>query len=99
MRLAAQHSLVSWEDRARLNPAYVHAAIEAARIFVRVHDNPALKNPQTGPGLSMKLSFNLSGTDGCNRSTHRRRKEGEEEGEEGGSEGPRRPEEGSRLNQ
>lgn len=51
MRLAAQHSLVSWEDRARSNPAYVHAAIEAARIFVRIHDNPALKNPQTGSGL------------------------------------------------
>ena len=51
MRLAAQHSLVSWEDRARSHPAYVHAAIEAARIFVRIHDSPALKNPQTGSGL------------------------------------------------
>lgn len=51
MRLAAQHSLVSWEDRARSNPAYVHAAIEAARIFVRTHDDPVLKNPQNSPGL------------------------------------------------
>lgn len=50
MRLAAQHSLVSWEDRARSHPAYVHAAIEAARIFVRVHDDPALKNTQGGSG-------------------------------------------------
>ena len=51
MRLAAQHSLVLWEDRARSHPAYVHAAIEAARIFVRVHDDPALKDAQSGPGL------------------------------------------------
>ncbi|KAF9788345.1 NMDA receptor-regulated protein 1a [Thelephora terrestris] len=43
-------NLVSWEDRARLNPAYVHAAIEAARIFVRVHDDPALKNHQGSSG-------------------------------------------------
>lgn len=50
MRLAAQHSLVSWEDRARSHPAYVHAAIEAARIFIHLHDNPALKRPQGGSG-------------------------------------------------
>jgi len=43
-------NLVSWEDRARSHPAYVHAAIEAARILVRVHDNPALKNSQGGSG-------------------------------------------------
>jgi hypothetical protein len=97
MRLAAQHSLVSWEDRARSNPAYVHAAIEAARIFVRVHDNPALKNPQTGSGLSRKLSLSISGADGYHRSTYRRRKESEEEGKKGGPEGPRRPEEGCHL--
>jgi hypothetical protein len=97
MRLAAQHSLVSWEDRARSNPAYVHAAIEAARIFVRIHDNPALKNPHPGSGLSRKLGLNISGAYGCHRSTHRRGKEGEEEGKKGGSEGPRRPEEGSHL--
>jgi len=97
MRLAAQHSLVSWEDRARSNPAYVHAAIEAARIFVRVHDNPALKNRQTDSGLSRKLSLNIFRADGCHRSAYRCRKEGEEEGEKGGSEGPRRPKEASHL--
>ena len=62
MRLAAQHSLVSWEDRARSNPAYVHAAIEAARIFVRIHDNPTLKRPQAGSGLLMGLDLSFSGS-------------------------------------
>ncbi|KAF9652586.1 N-terminal acetyltransferase A, auxiliary subunit [Thelephora ganbajun] len=43
-------NLVSWEDQARSHPAHVHAAIEGARIFVRVHDNPALRNPQASSG-------------------------------------------------
>jgi len=62
MHLTAQYSLVSWEDRARSNPAYVHAAIEAARIFVRVHDNPALRNPQAGSGSSRELNRNVLGS-------------------------------------
>ena len=97
MRLAAQHSLVSWEDRARSNPAYVHAAIEAARIFVRVHDKPALRNPQSGSGLSRNLSLDISGADDRYRPAHRRGKEGKEEGKKSGSEGPRGSEEGGHL--
>ncbi|KAI0674538.1 NMDA receptor-regulated protein 1a [Trametes maxima] len=35
-------NLLKWEDTLRSHPAYVHAAIEASRILVRLHDEPSL---------------------------------------------------------
>ncbi|PCH44761.1 N-terminal acetyltransferase A auxiliary subunit [Wolfiporia cocos MD-104 SS10] len=34
--------LVKWEDRLRSHPAYVHAAITASQIYVRLHDDPSI---------------------------------------------------------
>ncbi|PIL27725.1 hypothetical protein GSI_10878 [Ganoderma sinense ZZ0214-1] len=35
-------NLIQWEDTLRSHPAYVHSAIEASRILVRVYDDPKL---------------------------------------------------------
>ncbi|KAI0371305.1 NMDA receptor-regulated protein 1a [Pilatotrama ljubarskyi] len=35
-------NLLKWEDTLRSHPSYVHAAIEASRILVRLHDDPSL---------------------------------------------------------
>ncbi|KAH9849573.1 NMDA receptor-regulated protein 1a [Lenzites betulinus] len=37
-------NLLKWEDTLRSHPAYVHAAIEASRILVRLHDDPSIAN-------------------------------------------------------
>ncbi|EMD34697.1 hypothetical protein CERSUDRAFT_86122 [Gelatoporia subvermispora B] len=34
--------LIEWEDRLRSHPAYVHSAIEASQILIRLHDDPSL---------------------------------------------------------
>ncbi|KAI0766255.1 NMDA receptor-regulated protein 1-domain-containing protein [Irpex lacteus] len=35
-------NMVTWEDRLRSHPAYVHAAIAASEIYVQLHDDPSL---------------------------------------------------------
>ncbi|OJT12705.1 N-alpha-acetyltransferase 16, NatA auxiliary subunit [Trametes pubescens] len=35
-------NLLKWEDTLRSHPQYVHAAIEASRILVRLHDDPSI---------------------------------------------------------
>ncbi|KAH9941133.1 N-terminal acetyltransferase A, auxiliary subunit [Epithele typhae] len=40
-------NMIAWEDTLRSHPAYVHAAIEASRILVKVHDNPSLASKPT----------------------------------------------------
>jgi len=45
-------SLITWEDQLRSHPAYIHSAVEASRIFVGVHDNPALLNSQATIGAA-----------------------------------------------
>ncbi|TFK86666.1 N-terminal acetyltransferase A, auxiliary subunit [Polyporus arcularius HHB13444] len=35
-------NLLQWEDNLRSHPAYVHSAIEASRILVKVHDEPSI---------------------------------------------------------
>ncbi|KAK2461025.1 hypothetical protein APHAL10511_006966 [Amanita phalloides] len=37
--------LLTWEDQVRKHPAYVTSVINAAQIFVAVHDTPSLANP------------------------------------------------------
>ncbi|KAJ6449420.1 NMDA receptor-regulated protein 1-domain-containing protein [Mycena vitilis] len=40
-------NLLTWEDNLRSHPAYVKAALAAARIFVAVHDDPTIGTAQT----------------------------------------------------
>ncbi|KDQ60157.1 hypothetical protein JAAARDRAFT_174177 [Jaapia argillacea MUCL 33604] len=35
-------NLVEWEDQVRSHPAYIHAALGASRIYIRLHDDPSL---------------------------------------------------------
>ncbi|KAI0084740.1 NMDA receptor-regulated protein 1-domain-containing protein [Irpex rosettiformis] len=35
-------NMITWEDRLRSHPAYVHAAIAASEIYVQLHDDPSL---------------------------------------------------------
>ncbi|OSD08807.1 NMDA receptor-regulated protein 1a [Trametes coccinea BRFM310] len=44
---------LKWEDTLRSHPAYVHAAINASRILVRLHDDPSLA---TKPASQSHLS-------------------------------------------
>ncbi|KII91268.1 hypothetical protein PLICRDRAFT_38004 [Plicaturopsis crispa FD-325 SS-3] len=44
--------LITWEDHLRSHPAYVSAALNAARIWVAIHDNPSLAKGASGPGLT-----------------------------------------------
>ncbi|TBU45151.1 N-terminal acetyltransferase A, auxiliary subunit [Dichomitus squalens] len=46
-------NLIKWEDNLRSHPAYVHSAIEASRILVKVHDDPSLA---TKPSSESELS-------------------------------------------
>ncbi|KDQ22405.1 hypothetical protein PLEOSDRAFT_1109515 [Pleurotus ostreatus PC15] len=46
-------NLLAWEDRLRSHPAYVTAALQASRIFVKVHDDPSLI---TAASSSVRLS-------------------------------------------
>ncbi|KZT00643.1 NMDA receptor-regulated protein 1a [Laetiporus sulphureus 93-53] len=42
--------LIVWEDHLRSHPAYVHTAIAASKIYVRLHDNPSLTSTLTSNG-------------------------------------------------
>ncbi|KAI8986666.1 NMDA receptor-regulated protein 1a [Trametes punicea] len=46
-------NMLKWEDTLRSHPAYVHAAIAASRILVRVHDDPTVT---TKPASQSHLS-------------------------------------------
>ncbi|KAL0958131.1 hypothetical protein HGRIS_000299 [Hohenbuehelia grisea] len=46
-------NLLKWEDQLRSHPAYVIAALQASRIYVAVHDNPAVL---TAAAASVRLS-------------------------------------------
>ncbi|KAI0938433.1 hypothetical protein AcW1_001835 [Taiwanofungus camphoratus] len=35
-------NLMTWEDHLRSHPAYIHTAIAASKIYIRLHDNPSL---------------------------------------------------------
>ncbi|KAH9928580.1 NMDA receptor-regulated protein 1a [Amylocystis lapponica] len=39
--------LISWEDQLRSHPAYIHTAIAASQVYVRVYDNPSLASAST----------------------------------------------------
>ncbi|RPD56962.1 NMDA receptor-regulated protein 1a [Lentinus tigrinus ALCF2SS1-7] len=41
-------NLIQWEDKLRSHPAYVHSAIEASRILVKVHDEPSIAAKSNG---------------------------------------------------
>ncbi|KAI0711428.1 NMDA receptor-regulated protein 1a [Earliella scabrosa] len=45
-------NLIKWEDNLRSHPAYVHSAIEASRILVKVHDDPSIATKSTQAQLS-----------------------------------------------
>ncbi|KAI0747030.1 NMDA receptor-regulated protein 1a [Daedaleopsis nitida] len=38
-------NLIKWEDTLRSHSAYIHSAIEASRILVKVHDDPSIAKP------------------------------------------------------
>ncbi|KAF8639266.1 hypothetical protein AX16_010338 [Volvariella volvacea WC 439] len=40
-------SMLKWEDKLRSHPAYIQAALAAARIFISVFDNPSLAKSST----------------------------------------------------
>ncbi|KAG8885365.1 hypothetical protein FRB97_001440 [Tulasnella sp. 331] len=40
--LTQPFSLLRWEDNAKSHPAYVSSALSAARIYIRIYDDPAL---------------------------------------------------------
>ncbi|CDO77958.1 hypothetical protein BN946_scf184971.g8 [Trametes cinnabarina] len=46
-------NMLKWEDTLRSHPAYVHAAVNASRILVRLHDDPSLA---TKPASQSHLS-------------------------------------------
>ncbi|EPQ53593.1 N-terminal acetyltransferase A, auxiliary subunit [Gloeophyllum trabeum ATCC 11539] len=41
--------MIHWEDQLRSNPAYVHAALAASQVYIRLHDDPALVASLTAP--------------------------------------------------
>ncbi|KAH9835381.1 NMDA receptor-regulated protein 1a [Rhodofomes roseus] len=45
--------MISWEDRLRSHPAYIHTAINASKIWVQLHDDPSIaKSNSPGAGFS-----------------------------------------------
>ncbi|GBE89082.1 N-terminal acetyltransferase A complex subunit nat1 [Sparassis crispa] len=42
--------LISWEDHLRSHPAYIHTALAASRIYIRLHDDPSLASSSTSTG-------------------------------------------------
>lgn len=39
-----------WDDELRWNPIYTRAAVNASKIYLRLHDTPGLAAEQTAPG-------------------------------------------------
>jgi tetratricopeptide (TPR) repeat protein len=37
-------NMIKWEDQLRSHPAYITAAVDAAQIFIEIHDDPSLKS-------------------------------------------------------
>ncbi|KZT68345.1 N-terminal acetyltransferase A, auxiliary subunit [Daedalea quercina L-15889] len=53
--------MISWEDRLRSHPAYVHTAINASKIWVQLHDDPSIAKSKLaggGPGDAEKKAKN-----------------------------------------
>ncbi|KAH8998080.1 NMDA receptor-regulated protein 1-domain-containing protein [Lactarius akahatsu] len=45
-------NLLSWEDQLWSHPAYIHSAVSASQIYVRLFDSPSLANDVLSTGLS-----------------------------------------------
>jgi len=45
-------NLLSWEDRLWSHPAYIHSAISASQIYVKLFDNPSLAKDVLSTGLT-----------------------------------------------
>lgn len=44
-QIRAYIDMVRWEDTLRSHPFYTRVAVDAAEVYVRLHDHPALRNP------------------------------------------------------
>ncbi|KAH9932197.1 NMDA receptor-regulated protein 1-domain-containing protein [Fomitopsis serialis] len=45
--------MISWEDRLRSHPAYIHTAINASKIWVQLYDDPSIaRSKSAGAGVS-----------------------------------------------
>ncbi|KAF8271885.1 NMDA receptor-regulated protein 1-domain-containing protein [Lactarius quietus] len=47
-------NLLSWEDRLWSHPAYIHSAVSASQIYVRLFDSPSLAKDVLSTGLSVE---------------------------------------------